>query len=226
MSSSTDVRRLRGAESSRAAGLAVPELSPGTWTRLGDAAVRGDEVTEHLLGGLADRARTAAQAQGYATGWAQGRREALAALDREAEMAAARVAEAQQRNAAESTAAAAALRAAADRLDDAVDRACRAVEERATTLALELTRELVGEAAATAGEHAVRRVAALVTEHPVVTVRLHPSAAELAGDELPREVSVVADPELGPADAVVEADDHVIDLRVETALQRLRAVLA
>ena len=54
-----------------------PDLRTGVWTRLGDSAVLGDPVTEAALDGLAERTHSAARAQGYAVGWAEGRQEAL-----------------------------------------------------------------------------------------------------------------------------------------------------
>ena len=51
-----------------------PDLRTGVWTRLGDDRVLGDAVTEAVLGALAERTRDAAQAQGYAVGWAEGQR--------------------------------------------------------------------------------------------------------------------------------------------------------
>ena len=87
MSSSSDRERgsqARGAESAvlrrhevgELAPLPTPELRTGTWTRHGDGALLGDEVAESLLGRVAEETRAAAQAQGYAVGWAQGRRAA------------------------------------------------------------------------------------------------------------------------------------------------------
>ena len=58
--------------------LETPELRSGTWTRFGDRAVLGDAVTETALAALADSSRAVARSQGYAVGWAQGRREAAA----------------------------------------------------------------------------------------------------------------------------------------------------
>ncbi len=74
MSSSTDL--LRGQEAADASALPTPELRDGSWTRFGNGTVLGDAVTEQVLAGLATNARRAASAQGYAVGWADGRREA------------------------------------------------------------------------------------------------------------------------------------------------------
>src|SRR6478609_3385735 len=64
--------------------VARPDLRTGVWTRLGDPSVLGDAVTEAALGSLAEATRTAARAQGYAVGWAQGRQEALTKAEAEA----------------------------------------------------------------------------------------------------------------------------------------------
>ncbi|HEY1134125.1 MAG TPA: hypothetical protein VGE77_06075, partial [Nocardioides sp.] len=57
---------------------ALPELRTGNWTRRGGPGVLGDPVTEELMDALATSTRAAAQSQGYAVGWAQGRRDAAA----------------------------------------------------------------------------------------------------------------------------------------------------
>lgn len=222
-SSSSPVRVLRGDASTGAAGLLMPELRADSWTRWGTGAVRGDDVTEQLLEGLAETARQAARAQGYAVGWAQGRSEAQSAARAVADQEARRCAEDRARREAEHAAALAALRRAADQLVSRIEEVCRAVDDQAAELALELTRELVGHSAAEAASHVVERVLALAPEHPVARVRLHPSVA--AGAAALDQVVVVPDPDLGPADALVETDEYVVDLRVETALARLREVL-
>lgn len=226
MSSSSDARLVRGEQSTGATALTMPELRSGRWTRLGDRAVLGDAVTEELLDGLAESTRRAARAEGYAVGWAEGRREAEAASRAAVASAADEAHRAEARREAEHAAAMAALTGAAALLRERVEEVCRAVDGQATDLVLELTRELVGHAATDAAEHVVRRVVGLLPDHPVVRVRLHPDVAATADDLRDQGVAVVADAGLGPADALVEADDHVVDLRVETALARLREALA
>lgn len=223
--SSTSQRVLRGDSCAQASQLRIPELRTGAWTRFGDSATQGDEVTEQLLDRLAESTRSAARAQGYAVGWAQGRGEAEVAARAEADEAARRDAALAQQRAVEHEAAVTALRAAAARLDDELVAVCRSVDEQAARLALELTRELVGHAPADA-DHVVARVVGLLPDHPIVRVRLHPEVATNAGRLREHGITVVADPELGRGDAVVEADDHVVDLRVEQALARLAEVLS
>jgi flagellar assembly protein FliH len=208
----------------------LPDLRSGQWTRLGDDSVLGDRVTEVALGALAERTRDAARAQGYATGWAEGRQEALArATEVEAE-AARRNAAAERRRDAEHADAVAALGEAADALLASVQDICARVADQATGLALELTRALVGhELAVTAdpGQDVVRRVLAALPAGPVATVRLHPDlvTADVVAELDRHGLTVAGDASLSPGDAVVEADDAAVDLRVSTALERVAEVL-
>jgi flagellar biosynthesis/type III secretory pathway protein FliH len=58
-------------------------------------------------------------------------------------------------------------------------------------------------------------------------VRLHPDVATTAADVLrERGVTILPDEALSRADAVVETDTEVVDLRVDSALVRLREVLS
>ncbi|MBB3043011.1 FliH/SctL family protein [Nocardioides soli] len=208
-----------------------PDLRRGVWTRLGDGRVLGDGPTEAILGGLAERTRTAAQAQGYAVGWAAGQQ---AALRRAAEREAAATAEAERREAArarEHALAVVALEEAAAALTAAATEVTARIGEQAADLAFELTRTLVGhELSVTAdpGADVVARVLAVLPSGPAVTVRLHPRTAEgVSPDPLGAHgVEVVADPALDPHDAVVETDTTAIDLRISEALDRLREALS
>ncbi|RNL62657.1 hypothetical protein EFK50_12940 [Nocardioides marmoriginsengisoli] len=204
--------------------LALPELRSGVWTRFGSNAVLGDAVTEDTLASLAESTRTAARSQGYAVGWAEGQRAARALAAVEAEAAAeARRAAAVLRDE-EHRAAIAALAVAASHLHDQVAGTCARVEERASDLAYDLLVELVGHQVAV-GVDVVRRALALLPPEPLVTVRLHPD--ELAGSEAlaAAGATVIADPALNRGDALVEAAEHVLDLRISTALERVREVL-
>jgi flagellar assembly protein FliH len=209
--------------------LDLPELRTGRWTRHGEDALLGDAVTESILGGIAEQARTVAEAQGYAVGWAQGRREA------EAEAAAAVAAAEQARRTAEArreaehAAAMAALARAAEEARAHLARVCDRVEDEATTLAWALTEALVGrEVRSVTGPDVVRRVLAVLPAAPGCPVRIHPDLVGSAAVEELRELGLelIADRTLGPADAVVSADGAVIDLRIAEALNRVRTVLA
>lgn len=226
MSSSSEARVVRRGSATSVTGLTTPELRTGAWTRLGGDRVLGDPVTEQTLASLAESTRAAARSQGYAVGWAQGRREATeSARLAAAEAERARVTE-EARREAEHRTVVAALEAATAELTRALAAVCEHVEEQATSLALDLTRELVGHEVThgAAGQHVVRRALALVPDRGVARLRLHPDVAATVtgtGDA----VTVVADPTLGLGDALVETDEQVVDLRVATALDRLREVL-
>ena len=104
--------------------LATPELRTGVWTRFGTSSVLGDAVTEETLSALAETTRTAARSQGYAVGWAEGRRAARDEADAAARAAEAARREAEDARAREHAAAVAALELAAARLHEAVDGIC------------------------------------------------------------------------------------------------------
>ncbi len=108
-----------------------PDLRTGIWTRLGDNAVLGDEVTEAALGILAERTRDAARAQGYSVGWAEGRREALELAAVTARMVEQRHLEEEQRRESEHQTALAALVAAAAALRTASQEAATQIADQA-----------------------------------------------------------------------------------------------
>jgi len=241
MSSSSDRARVDGAvlvvDGERAADLRpvpVPELPTGPWTRLGERAVHGDPVTEEALEGLAGSTRSAARAQGYAVGWAEGRRAALLeARAKEAEREE-RAAAAERRREAEHARAMTALAEAARSLQELAASVAAQVEDSALALARELTEVLVGRELRTTADpagDAVRRALALLPEDrgPLpVTLRLHPSVAAAADTDAlrARGVHVAPDASLDLPDAVAETADAVVDGRVAAALQRVREVLS
>lgn len=216
-------------EASRVVPLAVPELRTGTWTRFGEASVLGDAVTEQTLAGLAESTRTAARSQGYAIGWAEGRRAAQTLAQESLARAEQDRAEAEARREQEHRAAVTALELAAAHLHDAVAQSCATVADQATELAFELTRELVGhELRNASGADVVRRALGAAPSTPLVRLRMHPldASSPAARDLVERGVEVCADRSLGRGDVLVETDDQVLDLRVSTALARVREVLA
>lgn len=208
--------------------LAVQQLRPGGWTRLGGPGVLDDLVTEDLLGGLADRAQTAARAQGYAHGWAAGRREALTQERDAAEQRALLVQqEWDERDRQRSLEHTAAITALADTLADVEDRAsrlCERIEGQAVELAYALVEHLLGrELAVAPDEDAARRALSLLPPEGVAAVRLHPGTDASALHE--RGIQVREDPALAEHDVVVElADGAVVDGRMAAALRRLREV--
>lgn len=231
MNLSSDATVVKGADAAAALAVANPELRAGRWTRLGERSVLGDTATEQTLDALAETTRAAAQSLGYATGWAQGQRAANTAARHESELASAALTRAESHRQAEHECALAALKQAATLLQDAVAHVCEQVEERATGLAMELTATLVGHDVARAtdpGALVLRRALGLLPTEPFVRLRVHPDAAVASAvvDLAERGVSVIADATLGRCDALVESADELIDLRISTALDRVREVLS
>lgn len=209
-----------------AATVPLPELRTGDWTRYGNNAVLGDTITEQTLSTLAESTRIAAGSQGYAVGWAEGQRAARAAAEAEADEVRAAQRQAEARRAAEHAAAVAALTEAARQLQEAVAEVCSTIEVQASELAWGITEELVGHELSGPGIDVVRRVLALAPTETVVRVRLHPAdAGKAIAEGTLTGLVVVADPSLDRGDALAETDDHVLDLRLEPALQRVREAL-
>lgn len=229
MSSSTEVV-LRGTAADDATALPTPELRDGSWTRFGAGSVLGDVVTEQALAGLAETTRRAASAQGYAVGWAEGRRAAAAAAEEEAAETRALVAADARRREAEHAAHLEALATVTAGFADATRDLAGRLEDQALHLARELTELLVGHELRSSVDPAgdvVRRVLAVLPDGVATTVRLHPATAAVVPDAaLGAEVKVVGDASLAPYDAVVETAAQVVDLGVAAALQRVREALA
>lgn len=232
MSSSTEVSRhvLRGPAASGVTALPTPELRDGAWTRFGTGSVLGDAVTEQALAGLAETTRQAARAQGYATGWAEGRRAAATAAAAEAVEVEATRAREDQRREAEHLARIDALSSAACDFRRATDRLATELEDHALHLARELCEAIVGHELRSGTDPAgdvVRRALAVLPEGVPATVRVAPAvAAMLTTADFGPGVGVVADASLDVADAVVETPSKVVDLSIEAALARVREALA
>jgi flagellar assembly protein FliH len=229
MTSSSEDLVIRAERAGAVTPLATPDLTTGGWTRWGTAGVRGDAATEDTLSTLADRTRAAAHAQGYAVGWAKGVREAeeaarSARLEEEARLSAA-----EARRTSEHAEAVSALHQAAHELHRLAASLGQQLETQATGLAWAVTAEVLGaQAVRQTPEDVVRRVLAVLPDAaPVATVRLHPAVArDAAAGTLPSGVEVLADPGMGPADALVELTEHILDLRVDQALARVREALS
>lgn len=212
--------------------LDTPELRGGTWTRLGDRAVLGDQITEKALSRLAQSTVEAARSQGYAVGWAQGRRDAAAQAAVEAEQTAARNAESEARRAAAHAVALAALEQAAAGFDASVSDLAARLEEQALRLARELTTVLLGrelaQATDPAGDVVRRALDVLPDGGGPVTVRVHPDVRAAAASQAltARGVTVVADASLDVHDAVVETDTTYVDRSLDAALARVLEVLS
>ncbi len=119
------------------------------------------------------------------------------------------------------------LARAAAALTAATDQVAAHVEERALALALAVTEAVLGaQAAAAVPADVVRRAVAVLPPEGTVRLRVSPAvAASPAVADLPARVTPVADATLGPADAVAEVEDSLVDLRVATALRRVTEAL-
>ncbi|MBJ7359163.1 FliH/SctL family protein [Nocardioides sp.] len=211
--------------------LGTSELRSGEWTRFGPSSVLGDEVTERALGAMVADARAAARSQGYAVGWAQGLREASDAAALAARANDEQLAETRRQWTVRHQAAVEALHRAARELARVTEDVQDLVRRQSVDLARELTEIMVGHelrsSPDTAADVVTRVLAAAPADRPFV-VHLHPDVADddavaaLAGSG----VRVVGDPTLDPADAMVEVDEQVLDLRVRTAIARVREVLS
>lgn len=182
------------------------------------------------LGGAADRDYSRGRAQGYAAGYAAGLRQAereLAAelADRRSRETAAAAA------AAESLAIAlAALESASDQADARIAPVLADVDTSVVAAGIEIAEALIGAVltdpgvAATAALH--RGLAAGIATPPR-TIRMHPlDIATLAAKaRTPENVELVPDIALEPGDAVVVYDDHELDGRIATALERARRAI-
>lgn len=208
---------------------AAGDLRTGRWTRFGSSAVLGDEATEAALGSVVDAADSAARAQGYAMGWAEGRRAALAHAEADREERA-RAHDAVHARAVDEVARTAdGLVRAADRLHAESSAHRDALAATAVDLALQVAEAVLGrelQIAADPGRDALRRALAAVPEPGPVTVRLNPDdLAALGPDALEGRVTVRADPTLARGDAVAETDTCSVDATVAAALARVREVL-
>lgn len=186
------------------------------------------ELARTVLGELAESARAEAQAQGYAIGWAHGRRDAAAVAATAAAAAEESRREAEGRRESEHQAAVTALMEAAAQVRAALAELRGSLVEQGTDLARAITETLLArELSVLTDVDVVRRVLA-VSPGATATVRLHPAVAGsvTAADLADAGLVVVADPSLDRADAVVERDGAVTDLRIGTAMDRLREALA
>jgi flagellar assembly protein FliH len=176
---------------------------------------------------LAERARV----QGHAAGYAAGRRDAVAALDRDRTALRAEADRVLAAEVADLRAASAALQAAAASLAARATVALAATEEELLAAAVDLASLILGrelqdrEGSALA---AVRRALAAAGDAPIQSVRLHPlDVALLEGreEQLPGML-LLADTGLDRGDAVAELEDGVVDAGIASALERVRRVLA
>ena len=211
------------------------DLRGGEWTRFGSSGVRGDRITEATLRGLAEQSRAAARAQGFAAGWAEGRRDATTrTAGTHDELVRAFEEQSQQAVVAQQFAVQTLLAAAA-RFEE-VTRAREAeLADRAVELGLQIAEAVVGRELVAVDDPAAEALLRPLVSVPAdvaVTIRLHPAdlatldEAGVAGPALrARSVSYVADASLARGDAVVETESGVVDAGLRSALSRVREVL-
>jgi flagellar assembly protein FliH len=184
---------------------------------------------------VANRLRAEAQAAGYATGWAEGRREAELAAQVARDETAAQVRQEADIQALRIEQALVAVRLAAADLEQRMVPVVTELEDLIVGTAFALAEAVIGRELAAAtepGRDAVARALALAPNGRPVTVHLHPADHETVtgGQSGPveidgRTVTLLAEPSLQPGDAVAECDATSIDARIAPAVARVREVL-
>lgn len=193
-------------------------------------------LTDPHLQDVVDRARATAVASGHTEGFAEGYAAGLAAAAAEAEAVAERQeAErlAQQQRTADRVEQGLAVLATATRAFEGLERTAVAdVEDVVADLALQVARAVLDREVRTSadpGGEAIARALALAPEGCPAVLRLHPDDAaavtDLAGLAAGRDVVVVADAGVARGGCLAEGAGRHIDAQVETALQRVAAVL-
>lgn len=241
MTSSPDPLRiqvLRGAAASGASAARLDvELRSSRFQNEGAFDTRlADPTLQRAFEAMADEVRTAARAEGYASGWAAGHLAAAEAVRASAVEAQREREAAAQAAQATVTAALRALAAAATNLEQRAVTPAENLRDAVLEGAMELAEALVGHElsiSATPGLDAVRRALALAPAGVAVTARLNPldlpgardALAALPSDELGREIRLVADASVEQAGCIVECDAARIDAQLSTALARVRGVL-
>lgn len=201
----------------------------GTWTRLAGHTLADDPVVEDFLSRLAVEVEQRARAQGYAAGWAEGRRDAdvLAETERLHRAEQALVQEARRDR--EHGEGLNVLAGAAQALRDAVTEVCDSVAAQATQISCALTEALIGHELSlleNPGIEALQHALALAPDKPLIRIRLSPAEAEKAAALTPNLAAKIAgDPSLGPADVMLDFDDSVLDHRISGAVSRALEVL-
>ena len=119
------------------------------------------------------------------------------------------------------------LRAAVLQIENASEVAEDRVAALAVALAAELAETIVGGdlSLLETGEDLIVRAFGLRRPGEQVRVRLHPDHPAHGLPERPG-LELVADPELGPSDALAEIGEGVADLSIDAALERVRSVLS
>jgi flagellar assembly protein FliH len=220
MSSSPDSPVLRGmiAENAAAARFATDLRLPDP----NDPKVLEDE-------------RQSARATGYAEGWAQGKRDAVAAAEEAAVRAHAAQEHHEQRRSTALAHAVNALGRAVTELENQFMPTFTELQELVLSSAFELAEAIVARNLhddPDRGRDALRRAMTAAPEHGNVLVRLHPDDyANLVGDAdgtfdyQGRQINLHADPALRPGDAIAETGTATVDATIEAAIARAREAL-
>jgi flagellar assembly protein FliH len=185
-------------------------------------------------GDLVDEVREAARAEGYAAGWAEGRRNAAVETRARAAAVAAEIGAAERARHERHASALQAVAGAATTLERRVLPVLDEFSDAILTAALVLAEAVVGRELAVAGDGgavALRRALDLAPQQRPVTVRLHPedlvtlslagSAVEIDG----RTVTLVPDASVGRGGAIADCDATEVDARLGAALDRAAQVL-
>ncbi|MDQ1530114.1 MAG: flagellar assembly protein FliH [Microbacteriaceae bacterium] len=176
---------------------------------------------------FAERARV----HGHAAGYAAGRRDAAAALERDRIALRADMDRALAAETADLRVASAALQRAAAALTERATSAFAATEEDLLAAAVELATMILGreledrEGSAVA---AVRRALDAAAGAPVRVLRMHALDVELLADRTPEVpgLRLLPDSGLARGDAVAELEDGIVDAGIAAALERVRIELA
>ncbi|HUZ21450.1 MAG TPA: FliH/SctL family protein [Acidimicrobiales bacterium] len=189
--------------------------------RKADGGHRISPVRPELLAAVNpfETARSESAARGYEEGRRAATEEAQAELAAERDFAATKLA-----------AALAALEAATAESREAFDRLAATLEGRITGLVLELVEELFQRevaVAASPGRDAIARALHLAPAEGPVVVRLHPEDAATLGEHAvgARALTVRPDPAIARGGCVLEVGSTLVDSQVDSALERVRAVL-
>jgi flagellar assembly protein FliH len=170
-----------------------------------------------------------ARAAGYAAGWSQGAQAAQEAIRREVDDHRARLTAGLEAERETLRAAAAALHEAAAQLRDVTAPAVEQHVDTVLSAALQLAEAVLTHeplAARSPGRDAIRRAMTAAPEVHAIRIRLCPQdVAALQDTDLPDGLSVVADVGLQPGDSVLEHGAGSVEVLLQAALQRARAVL-
>ncbi|AEV88786.1 flagellar assembly protein [Actinoplanes sp. SE50] len=179
--------------------------------------------------------RLQARTTGYAEGWAQGKRDALAAAEEAAARARAAEEHHEHRRAAALAHAVNALGRAVTELENQLMPTFTELQDLVLSSAFELAEAVIGRTLRDdpeRGRDALRRAMTAAPEHGDVRVRLHPEDyAHLVGDDpgtfdyQGRQIHLHADPGLRPGDAIAETGTATVDATIEAAVARAREAL-